>query len=72
MASSGPPMVESVTEPGVTDSGLIASLKVTRTEVLRPTPVAPLAGPIETTEGTLVMSAIRDISDRKKAEQKFR
>ncbi|HEV8332818.1 MAG TPA: PAS domain S-box protein [Steroidobacteraceae bacterium] len=28
--------------------------------------------PLETDEGPLVMSAIRDISDRKKAEQKFR
>jgi PAS domain S-box-containing protein len=35
-------------------------------------PVEISLSPIETTEGTLVMSAIRDISDRKKAEQKFR
>jgi PAS domain S-box-containing protein len=35
-------------------------------------PVEISLSPIETTEGTLVMSAIRDISDRKRAEQKFR
>jgi protein-histidine pros-kinase len=35
-------------------------------------PVEISLSPIETEEGTLVMSAIRDISDRKKAEQKFR
>jgi PAS domain S-box-containing protein len=35
-------------------------------------PVEISLSPIQTEEGTLVMSAIRDISDRKKAEQKFR
>ena len=35
-------------------------------------PVEISLSPIQTAEGTLVMSAIRDISDRKKAEQKFR
>jgi protein-histidine pros-kinase len=35
-------------------------------------PVEISLSPLETSEGTLVMSAIRDISDRKKAEQKFR
>jgi PAS domain S-box-containing protein len=35
-------------------------------------PVEISLSPLETTEGTLVMSAIRDISDRQKAEQKFR
>ena len=35
-------------------------------------PVEISLSPLETDEGTLVMSAIRDISDRKKAEQKFR
>jgi protein-histidine pros-kinase len=35
-------------------------------------PVEISLSPIETEEGTLVMSAVRDISERKKAEQKFR
>jgi PAS domain S-box-containing protein len=35
-------------------------------------PVEISLSPLETSEGTLVMSAIRDISERKKAEQKFR
>lgn len=35
-------------------------------------PVEISLSPIQTEEGTLVMSAIRDISERKKAEQKFR
>jgi protein-histidine pros-kinase len=35
-------------------------------------PVEISLSPLETDEGLLVMSAIRDISDRKKAEQKFR
>lgn len=35
-------------------------------------PVEISLSPIQTEDGTLVMSAIRDISDRKKAEQKFR
>src|SRR6266567_2641549 len=35
-------------------------------------PVEISLSPLETEEGTLAMSAIRDISDRKKAEQKFR
>lgn len=35
-------------------------------------PVEISLSPLDTDEGTLVMSAIRDISDRKKAEQKFR
>ncbi len=35
-------------------------------------PVEISLSPLETDEGTLVMSAIRDISERKKAEQKFR
>jgi len=35
-------------------------------------PVEISLSPIETEEGTFVMSAIRDIGDRKKAEQKFR
>ncbi|OWW18538.1 PAS domain S-box protein [Noviherbaspirillum denitrificans] len=35
-------------------------------------PVEISLSPLETEEGTLVMSAIRDISERKKAEQKFR
>jgi PAS domain S-box-containing protein len=35
-------------------------------------PVEISLSPIETEAGTLVMSAIRDIGDRKKAEQKFR
>jgi PAS domain S-box-containing protein len=35
-------------------------------------PVEISLSPLETDEGTLVMSAIRDISDRKRAEQKFR
>jgi PAS domain S-box-containing protein len=35
-------------------------------------PVEISLSPIRTDEGTLVMSAIRDISERKKAEQKFR
>jgi PAS domain S-box-containing protein len=35
-------------------------------------PVEISLSPIATGEGTLVMSAIRDIGDRKKAEQKFR
>lgn len=35
-------------------------------------PVEISLSPIETDEGTLVMSAIRDIGDRKRAEQKFR
>jgi protein-histidine pros-kinase len=35
-------------------------------------PVEISLSPLETEEGTLVMSAIRDITDRKKAEQKFR
>jgi PAS domain S-box-containing protein len=35
-------------------------------------PVEISLSPLETDEGTLVMSAIRDIGDRKKAEQKFR
>jgi PAS domain S-box-containing protein len=35
-------------------------------------PVEISLSPLETEAGTLVMSAIRDITDRKKAEQKFR
>lgn len=35
-------------------------------------PVEISLSPLQTDEGTLVMSAIRDISDRKRAEQKFR
>jgi len=35
-------------------------------------PVEISLSPLKTEEGTLVMSAIRDITDRKKAEQKFR
>jgi PAS domain S-box-containing protein len=35
-------------------------------------PVEISLSPIKTEEGTLVMSAIRDISERRKAEQKFR
>lgn len=35
-------------------------------------PVEISLSPIETEEGTMVMSAVRDISDRRKAEQKFR
>src|SRR5437016_1037183 len=35
-------------------------------------PVEISLSPLETEEGTLVMSAIRDIAERKKAEQKFR
>ena len=35
-------------------------------------PVEISLSPLETEEGTLVMSAVRDISERKKAEQKFR
>jgi PAS domain S-box-containing protein len=35
-------------------------------------PVEISLSPIQTEEGTLVMSAIRDISERRKAEQKFR
>jgi PAS domain S-box-containing protein len=35
-------------------------------------PVEVSLSPLSTDEGTLVMSAIRDISERKKAEQKFR
>ena len=35
-------------------------------------PVEISLSPFESEEGTLVMSAIRDITDRKKAEQKFR
>ena len=35
-------------------------------------PVEISLSPLETEEGTMVMSAIRDITDRKKAEQKFR
>jgi PAS domain S-box-containing protein len=35
-------------------------------------PVEISLSPLETEEGTLVMSAIRNISERKKAEQKFR
>lgn len=35
-------------------------------------PVEISLSPLETEEGTLVMSAIRDISERKKAENKFR
>ncbi|OYW31308.1 MAG: PAS domain-containing sensor histidine kinase [Chthoniobacter sp. 12-60-6] len=35
-------------------------------------PVEISLSPLKTDEGTLVMSAIRDISERKKAEQKFR
>ncbi len=35
-------------------------------------PVEISLSPLETEEGTMVMSAVRDITDRKKAEQKFR
>ena len=35
-------------------------------------PVEISLSPLETEEGTLVMSAIRDITDRKKADQKFK
>jgi protein-histidine pros-kinase len=35
-------------------------------------PVEISLSPLETEEGTLVMSAVRDITERKKAEQKFR
>ncbi len=35
-------------------------------------PVEISLSPLETEEGTMVMSAIRDITDRKKADQKFR
>ncbi|AOP36262.1 PAS domain-containing sensor histidine kinase [Leptospira tipperaryensis] len=35
-------------------------------------PVEISLSPIETEEGTMVMSAVRDITDRKKAEQKFK
>jgi PAS domain S-box-containing protein len=35
-------------------------------------PVEISLSPLQTEEGTLVMSAVRDISERKKAEQKFR
>jgi protein-histidine pros-kinase len=35
-------------------------------------PVEISLSPLETEEGTLAMSAIRDLTDRKKAEQKFR
>ncbi len=35
-------------------------------------PVEISLSPIQTEEGTMVMSAIRDITDRKKADQKFR
>ena len=35
-------------------------------------PVEISLSPLQTQEGTLVMSAVRDISDRKQAEQKFR
>jgi PAS domain S-box-containing protein len=35
-------------------------------------PVEISLSPLKTEEGTLVMSAVRDITDRKKAEQKFR
>src|ERR1043165_6909467 len=35
-------------------------------------PVEISLSPLETEEGKLVMSAIRDITDRKRAEQKFR
>jgi PAS domain S-box-containing protein len=35
-------------------------------------PVEISLSPLETEEGTMVMSAVRDITDRKKAEQKFK
>jgi len=35
-------------------------------------PVEISLSPLETEEGTLVMSAVRDVADRKRAEQKFR
>src|SRR6185369_8029551 len=35
-------------------------------------PVEISLSPLETDEGVLAMSAIRDITDRKRAEQKFR
>jgi PAS domain S-box-containing protein len=35
-------------------------------------PVEISLSPLETEEGTMVMSAVRDITDRRKAEQKFR
>ena len=35
-------------------------------------PVEISLSPLATEEGTMVMSAVRDITDRKKAEQKFR
>jgi PAS domain S-box-containing protein len=35
-------------------------------------PVEISLSPLETEEGTMVMSAVRDITDRKKADQKFR
>jgi PAS domain S-box-containing protein len=35
-------------------------------------PVEISLSPLQTEEGTLVMSAVRDVADRKKAEQKFR
>src|SRR5208282_5234320 len=35
-------------------------------------PVEISLSPLETEEGTMVMSAVRDITERKKAEQKFR
>ena len=35
-------------------------------------PVEISLSPLETEEGTLAMSAIRDITDRRKAEKKFR
>ncbi len=35
-------------------------------------PVEISLSPLETDEGTMVMSAVRDIADRKRAEQKFR
>ncbi len=35
-------------------------------------PVEISLSPLDTEEGTMVMSAVRDITDRKKAEQKFR
>jgi DNA-binding response OmpR family regulator len=34
--------------------------------------VTPCLSPLETEDGTLVSSAIRDITDRKRAEDKFR
>jgi len=53
-----PDAVDSVTVPGVTDSGLIGSLNVMRTAALTPTFTAPFTGATDVTVGVVVSLSV--------------